>query len=159
MEKTEYGGFEISMDSHNFFVVKWDSEDLGRFESYAKAVSAIDERLKKQERLSRVKCSLAMITEDRRSKLTVTGIHSGHGGLITTPRMGRPGGELYLDHPKVISILDGLDDANKRVAAFEQELLPFQLPVATYERERKQLATPELLNQWYSKATKLADAL
>ncbi len=88
--------FEIG-DGWRFFV-----PDLDRwFDDYKSMTEAIDRAGKTVAAAKRRKVSISAVTEDGK-KFEVTGVHSGHGSLITKPKIERFGsGDLYADTPLV----------------------------------------------------------
>src|SRR3990167_9088297 len=86
----KYGDIKIRLSGAMRFEVDWP-EDLASdrdqaYDSYALACEAIDRREKTRAAVKREKLSLAVIT-DNGEAVTLTGIHAGHGGYLSTPAL------------------------------------------------------------------------
>lgn len=85
---------------------KFEVPDLNRnFDSYEKMCAAITASAKQVVAAKRRKLNLAGVDAKGR-KYIVTGVHSGHGKLLTSPAQERFGGrEIYADTPLVAQAL------------------------------------------------------
>lgn len=91
------------------------------FADYETMTTAIDNKAKELEAARREKMSIACITKDGK-KVTLTGIHAGHGGFLTTPKIEKFSNDtvLYPDCSLVASAMlfrDGLENQLERANA------------------------------------------
>lgn len=120
----EYSGTEFYITKYwKFIVPALDRE----FADYESMTTAIDSKIKDIESSRREKMSIACLTMNG-AKVTLTGIHAGHGGFLTSPKLEKfsndraiyPDCQLVRDAIKrrddITASLNMIDDALKSLA-------------------------------------------
>lgn len=119
--------------------------DLNReFADYESMKTAIEGSAAKVQSAKRRKLNVAAVTEDGK-KLLVTGVHAGHGGLITTPKRERfSSGEVYVDTPLVAKALAEYRRLNHDIQRVEALLKTHDLVSHSYRQFDLSQHEPEI---------------
>ena len=135
-EQLEHNGVKVvlRLDDHRFVARYGPDDESNAYDSWERVTAAIDARLKRDEQSKRVKLAIPVM-DAALNKYTLTGIHSGHGGLLLTPK---PSGYNHPDVYYVGSVVEALlkEDAelDKRRREIEKQLRSFRLNSSPYNR-------------------------
>jgi len=138
----QYGDIKIRLNDNMRFEVEWP-EDMASnrdepYDSYALACDAIDRREKTREAVKREKLALAVISAEGEA-VTLTGIHAGHGGYLSSPaiKAARWNTTLYPDTPMVRRLLAEQARAEEEVSRLNGELYNLKLKGDSYDRKNR----------------------
>ena|SRR3990167_1057398 len=138
----EYGDIKIRLNDAMRFEVDWPEEMATNhdtpYDSYALACDAIDRREKTRATVKREKLSLAVIT-DNGEAVTLTGIHAGHGGYLSSPALktARWNTTLYPDTSMVRQLLAEHERAEEEVSRLNGELYKVRIEGDSYDRKQR----------------------
>lgn len=118
----ERGGMKITLKGTEFHVTELERS----YESFAKAVEAIERANRESEKLKKVKLNVKCISEDGK-EYTITGIHSGHKNYITAEKM-KCANHGFFATPEVRRAVAKLTELRLHIDAVEEFLEKFKIP-------------------------------